>query len=59
VGDAIVANAQSQGRINPAKEETNLPTDKTIVSAWCQYRRIINKRALEPVGMALDLILKQ
>jgi len=47
VGDAIVANPQSQGRNNPAKEakeEKNLPTDKIIVSAWCQAlcRRIIN-----------------
>ena len=31
MGDAIVANPQSQGRNNPAKEakeEKNLPTDK-------------------------------
>lgn len=35
VGDVTVANAQRQGRNYPkAKKEENLPTDKTIVSAW-------------------------
>lgn len=37
VGDVTVANAQRQGRNYPeAKKEENLPTDKTIVSAWGQ-----------------------
>lgn len=62
VADATVANAQSQVRNNPAKEakeEKNLPTD--CVSLVCQalYKRIINKRALGPLILALDSILKQ
>lgn len=42
VGDAIVTNAQSQ-------EEKNLPTDKIIMSTWCQaeYRKLINKKPCE------------
>lgn len=52
VGNAIVANAQSQGGNYPtkaAKEVKNLPTDKIIVSAWCQAlcKRIINSRPCE------------
>lgn len=61
VGEAIVANAQSQGINYPAKEEKNLPTDQIIESAWCQamYRSRINKRpweVLKTSGVCIETI---
>lgn len=53
-GDAITANAQSQGRnypANEAKEENNLPTDMIIASD--------HVRSWRPVVSALYAFLKQ